>query len=179
MAKIAGSPCSCPLKHLLTLSRAQQALTHSLFSCEGYGKLQLCLVLSPVPSKENLNGSPRRSHKAPNCSRYYIFSQFNILFVYYVFILCLYYIYIHDHTRIPEVSQEVCTLTALLAFAPGLHRRYPSWSQNEAPNAAPLHGRKGWKVGRRSCTWHIMAPLKRSNIFHPKFRIRRSQAESG
>ena len=88
----------------------------------------------------HLNGSHHRSHKAPNCS-IIKFGQFNTMFVHYLFML---YIHTrHDHTCIPEGLTGRCFV--------GVRSRS---AQKVPPGpkakhfAAPLHGRKGWKVGR-------------------------------
>ena len=120
----------------------------------------------------HLNGSHRRSHKAPNCS-IIKFSQFNTMFVYYVFML---YIHTrHHHTCIPEGltrTSPLSTSDALLAFAPGLHRR-----SLLVPKRSTLLLRcTGAKVGRLE-GWKakLYMALKRS-IFRPKVQ---DQAESG
>lgn len=168
MAKTAGSPCLCHLKHLLsTLSGAQQALTHSLFLTTNKTMWRIWeaqIVSSFVSSCFNhLNGSHRRSHIAPNCSiiYIYIFSQFNTMFVYYVFMLNKYtytarsYMYSGGSHRTSPLSKS----DALLAFAPGLHRRsllVPKRSTLLLRCTGAKVGRlEGWKVGRRSCTWHL------------------------
>ena len=185
MAKTAGSPCLCHLKHLLsTISGAQQALTHSLFLTTNKTLWRIWeaqIVSSFVSSCFNhLNGSHRRSHIAPSCSIIYIYIYIQSI-QYYVCLLCVYvkntytarsYKYSGGSHRTSPLSKSA----ALLAFAPGLHRR-----SLLVPKRSTLLLRcTGAKVGRLE-GWKAklyMTPLKRS-IFRPKFRIRLSQvAES-
>ena len=161
-AKTAGSPCLCHLKHLLSiLSGAQQALTHSLFLTTNKTMWRIWeaqIVSSFVSSCFNhLNGSHHRSHKAPNCS-IIKFSQFNTMFVYYLF---MFISYIHGTIIyvFRRVSQDISALK-VRCFV-GVRSRS---AQKVPPGpkakhfAAPLHGRKGWKVGRlegEAVTWHL------------------------
>ena len=166
MAKTAGSPCLCHLKHLLsTISGAQQALTHSLFLTTNKTLWRIWeaqIVSSFVSSCFNhLNGSHRRSHIAPSCSiiyiYIYIFSQFNTMFVYYVFMLKIHTR--HDHISIPEgLTGRLRSQSPLLCWRSlQVCTEGPSWSQSEALccSAARAQRLEGWKVGRRSCTWHL------------------------